>query len=154
MFRVTCTPPGADEILPERPETAIDDGYGLAFPLVGIVIAAGLLKTDGRHPGGGVGVGVLTGVGAGVGVGVGTTVGVGVGATAPQHDLELTVTVSTRHPVPETLESDAIRKRSRMGCPAAAAGRLTVVVTNAACVPVHACLPAIGLAKEALIGPV
>ena len=75
MFRVTCTPPGADEILPERPETAIDDGYGLAFPLVGIVIAAGLLKTDGRHPGGGVGVGVLTGVGAGVGVGVGVTTG-------------------------------------------------------------------------------
>lgn len=75
MFRVTCTPPGADEILPERPETAIEDGYGSAVPLEGIEIAAVLLKTDGRHPGGGVGVGVLTGVGAGVGVGVGVTTG-------------------------------------------------------------------------------
>ena len=94
------------------------------------------------------------GVGPGVGVAVGTTVGVGVGATAPQQDLELTATVSTRHPVPATLASDAIRNRSRIGCPAAAAGRLTVVVTKAACVPVHACRPAIGLENEVLIGPV
>ena len=65
----------------------------------------------------------------------------------------MTVTLSMRQPWFETLTSLAIRKRSTTLCPAAAAGRLTVVVTNPLELPVQACRPAIGLEKEVEIVP-
>jgi hypothetical protein len=61
---------------------------------------------------------------------------------------------SIRQPVPLTLSSLPILKRSAMVCPAAVAGRFTVVVTKAFdVVPVHARRPASGLLKLVLIVP-
>ena len=51
------------------PATVMFDGYGVAGPLSGMVMAVGLVKTAGVH--------------AGVGVTVGVAVGVGVGQPAP-----------------------------------------------------------------------
>jgi hypothetical protein len=53
------------------PETTMFDGYGLAGPLSGMRIGAGLKKKTGVHVGEGVGVGVTVAVGVAVGVGVG-----------------------------------------------------------------------------------
>ena len=64
-----------------------------------------------------VGVGVSVGVGVGVSVGVGVGVGVGVPGVGVAHGPAATKIVSTRHPVADTLLSDAIRKRSLIVCP-------------------------------------
>jgi hypothetical protein len=62
------------------------------------------------------------------------------------------VMLSIRQPLPATDESLPIRQRSTALWPAAAAGRLTVVVTKALPVlPLQACRPAIGLPNDVLI---
>src|SRR5881396_3164439 len=55
---------------------------------------------------------------------------------------------SMRQPWNATLVSLAIRQRSLMFCPAALAGRFTVVVIKPPELPLHAIRPAIGLLKE------
>ena len=68
------------------------------------------------------------------------------------HVREVSETLSIRQPVPATDSSLPIRQRSTMLWPAAAGGRLTVVVTNAAREePLQALLPASGLEKVVLI---
>lgn len=77
-------PPGTNVVISVNP-SEVDPAHG-----VGVTI-------------GGVGVGVATGVG----VGVQPTHGVGV-----THGPPVTTTLSILHPVPLTLESEHIRKRS------------------------------------------
>jgi hypothetical protein len=60
-------------------------------------------------------------------------------------------TLSIRQPVPATEVSLPIRQRSTTLWPAAADGRLTVVVTKPLDVPLHAFLPASGFSKLVLI---
>jgi hypothetical protein len=60
----------------------------------------------------------------------------------------VTLTLSIRHPFRETLKSLPIRNRSTTLWPAAAAGRLTVVVTNPAELPVQAWRSASGLPQH------
>ena len=85
------------------------------------------------HPGVGVGV-EGPGVGLTVGEGVGrpgVAVGNGVGVATPQQRNPFTATriVSILHPVAETLESDAIRKRNLTVWPARFAPRFATVLT-------------------------
>ena len=72
----------------------------------------------------GPGVGVPGGVGVGGG-GVGVQSGHGVGVT---QDPPVTTTLSTLQPVPVTLSSEHIRKRSLIVCPTTFGPRLAVVV--------------------------
>ena len=74
----------------------------------------------------GVGVGVTTGVAVAVAVavGVGVMPGVGVGPHEPPD----TTIVSTRHPVPVTLESEPIRNRNLIDCPFTFGPRLAMVL--------------------------
>jgi hypothetical protein len=58
-----------------------------------------------------------------------------------------------RQPVPATEVSLPIRQRSTTLWPAAAGGRLTVVVTKPPDAPLQAFLPASGLSKAVLITP-
>lgn len=74
------------------------------------------------------GLGVGTGVTVTEGVAVGVAVGVGVGVGVATQSMILIV--SMRQPVAELLLSLASRHRSTMSWPAAAEGRLTVVVIN------------------------
>lgn len=61
--------------------------------------------------------------------------------------------VSTLQPTADTLLSDPMRNRITTFCPAAAAGKLMLVVVNPFEFPVNAWRPAIGLAKLTLIVP-
>jgi len=72
------------------------------------------------------GVGVVVGLGVAVIVGVGVAVGLGVGPVT--HSVILTL--STRQPAAGLLLSVAMRHRSATLWPAAAGGKLTVVVMN------------------------
>src|SRR4029450_5491805 len=65
------------------PATTMSDGYGVAGPLSGMEIGAGLVKATG----------VQLGVAVGVGVGLGVAVGVGVGPPA-----RLNAPIRNRHP--------------------------------------------------------
>ena len=117
VLRVTVT----FVTVPPAPETTIFDGYGLALPLLGIVIevvfdsatqkagvglglgvgvGVGTIGVgEGVAVGTGVGVGVGVGVGAGVGVGVGVTPGVGVGVgVGVTPGVGVGVGVAVRHP--------------------------------------------------------
>jgi hypothetical protein len=67
------------------------------------------------------------------------------------HVRDVSETLSIRQPVPATDSSLPIRQRSTMLCPAAADGRLTVVVTKPPEEPLQASLPASGLEKVVLI---
>src|SRR4026207_2473187 len=78
-------------------------------------------------------------------VGRDTVIGAGV---APGGGQSRTTIPSMRQPWNPTLVSLAIRQRSLTFCPAAAAGRFTVVVTKPPEWPLHAIRPAIGLLKE------
>jgi hypothetical protein len=60
----------------------------------------------------------------------------------------VTLTPSMRQPCTATLLSLPIRQRSTMLWPAAAAGRLTVVVTNPLELPLQAWRPASGLPND------
>ena len=91
----------------------------------------------------GVDVGVTLGVTVGVALGVTVAVAVGVGVGVATQSIILIV--SMRQPVAELLLSLASRHRSTMVWPAAAEGRLTVVVINPPEYPVQAWRPAIGL---------
>ena len=79
--------------------------------------------------------------------------GGGGGGGGPPQVRRVTLTLSMRQPWFETLTSLPIRKRSTTLWPAAAAGRLTVVVTNPLELPVQACRPASGFAKVVEIVP-
>ena len=91
-----------------------------------------------------------------VAVAVAATVGVGVGVgDPPGHEpgSERTM-LSTRQPESELLVSLPIRHRNTTFCPAAVAGRFTVVVIKPPELPLHAGRPANGLLKPVLIVPV
>jgi len=76
----------------------------------------------------GVGVGVPVAVAVAVGVGVGVPPGVGVAVTQGTTQAAVLVMVSTNHPVPATLESEAMRKRSVIVCPLTFGPRFTTVL--------------------------
>ena len=117
---------------------AVADGVGV---FVEVLVSVAVL----------VAVAVLVGVAVFVDVGENNGVSVAVGA-APH---TLIVIVSTRQPDDPELVSLPILHLRTMFCPLAAAGRSTVVVTNApVVVPVHAARPAIGLLKPVEIVPV
>jgi len=71
--------------------------------------------------------------------------GVGVGEGGSQ--ITETAMLSTRHPVPLPLLSDAIRKRSLINCPPTAP-RFATVLTYSPKFPLQALRPAIGLMKD------
>src|SRR5450432_1620443 len=117
---------------------ALGVGVGL---VVGIGVGVGV-----GVPGIGVGVGVPVGVEVGVAVAVGVGIGVGVGPHVPP----VTTIVSTRHPVPLTLESEHIRKRNLIVCPFTFAPRFATVLMYPPELWLHAIRPPIGLIKEVL----
>ena len=130
---------------------AVGEGLGVGVG-AGVAVGAGVGLAVGTGVGVpvGVGVGVRVGVGLAVGTGVGVPVGAGVGVAqaAP-----LTTIVSTRHPTPETLESEHMRKRSLMVCPTTFGPKLAVVVTYPLELPVQALRPPIALPKAVEIVP-
>jgi hypothetical protein len=89
-----------------------------------------------------------------VNVAVAVGVGLGVGVTAGQAPGWETTTLSILQPSTPVLVSLPMRQRSTTFCPAAAAGRFTVVVIKPAEFPLHAWRPARGLLKPVLIVPV
>jgi hypothetical protein len=106
----------------------------------------------------GVGLGVDVGVGVGLGVGVAVAVGVGVidgvakGVGVGVDRSQLIVISSILHPLPEPLESLAIRQRRTIECPKKAS-RSSVVRMKPPESPVHAGRPARGLPQQVLISP-
>src|SRR5439155_20338739 len=102
-------------------------GAGGVAPGVGVMRYP--LKWSSVYGGVGDGVGEV-GVGVGVGVGVRVPDGAGVGVCVP-HGTTHTVTlviVSTRQPVEETLESEAMRKRNLNVCPMTFGPRFATVL--------------------------
>ena len=93
----------------------------------------------------GVDVGVTLGVTVGVALGVTVAVAVGVGVGVGVATQSMILIVSMRQPVAKSLLSLASRQRSTIVWPAAAEGRLTVVVINPPEYPVQAWRSAIGL---------
>jgi hypothetical protein len=67
-------------------------------------------------------------VGAGVPVAVAVAVGVALGVGQGTTHTPVLVMVSTNHPVPATLESEAMRKRSVIVCPLTFGPRFTTVL--------------------------
>jgi hypothetical protein len=92
----------------------------------GVTVAEGVAVAVGVAVEEAVAVGVAVEVGLGVTVAVGVGVGVGVGVATQS----MILIVSIRQPAAALLLSLASRHRSTMFWPAAAEGRLTVVVIN------------------------
>src|SRR5262245_13326315 len=108
-------------------------GYG-----VGVIVGARVAVGTGVSVIVGVRVAVGTGGAVGGGVTVGVLVRVGVAEAGMQ---SRTLMVSMRQPALETLLSLPMRQRSWIFCPAAAAGRFTVVVIKPPELWPHACRP-------------
>jgi len=124
-------------------------GVGLGVIVgVAVVVAVGVALGVAVGVDEAVAVAVGVAVGVAVSVGVGVAVGVGVGHGIGMQPI--ISTVSTRQPSVDPVVSLAIRHRSLLSVERKI-GRLTTVVTKPSELPLHACRPAIGLPRSALI---
>jgi len=131
-------------------------GVGVGVPAVALAVGVGVnvAVTVGVGVNVAVDVGVKVAVAVAVGVNVAVGVGLGVGVTAGQAPGWETTTLSILQPSTPVLVSLPMRQRRTTLCPAAAAGRFTVVVMKPVEFPLHAGRPARGLLKPVLIVPV
>src|SRR6478736_8396871 len=120
--------------MPYKVTPGVHVGVGVGLPAVAVAVAVG------------VNVAVAVGVNVAVAVAVNVAVAVGVGLAGQVPGWE-TTTLSILQPSTPVLVSLPMRQRSTIFCPAAAAGRFTVVVMKPAEFPLHAWRPARGLLK-------
>src|SRR6478735_8629874 len=137
--------------MPYKVTPGVHVGVGVGLPAVAVAVGVGVNVAV--TVGVGVNVAVAVGVKVAVAVGVNVAVAVGVGLAGQVPGWE-TTTLSILQPSTPVLVSLPMRQRRTTFCPAAAAGRVTVVVMKPAELPLHAGRPARGLLKVAAIVPV